>query len=349
MGEQAHQNVNFRRVASLGSIDRLLREVIAQYVERVHGEHALGAFLPWPAFGQNPFTIARQPGVRRVTIGKKIHEWRERGACGGAQILADALRGRFRQAGCVCQLPEAQREIGVTLMHQSPEVVDQLFVACAPIGEAEFRHHPLLHGFEQHRLKTAKRRAQRVVAGHKISQAAGQANQVPLRDRRLRVPCVASVRIRVIANMARVKGIHEPIRPVVKRQAENRHVVGVHDAMAKPHDLPCGHQLCRALDDRLQQVDVRRCGVPASRFAARRIMPVDDVIRQGAKIIRSFVGGPVLKRAKAHERRCHAGHDGRRLDRFTKDGVVGGDQGERTRGRDPEPLHGFAREVLAHG
>ena len=77
-------------------------------------------------------------------------------------------------------------------------------------------------------------------------------------------------------------------------------------------------------------------------------MPVDDVICQGSKVIRPFVGCPVLKRAKAHERRRHAGHDGRCLNRFTEDGVVGCDQGERTRGWDPQAVHGFAREVLAH-
>ena len=106
-------------------------------------------------------------------------------------------------------------------------------------------------------------------------QRLAQTKEIPVGDIGLLVVSVASLCIRVIANMAGVEGVQKLERAVVNRQPEDAHVVGVHHAMAKAHRLPSGHQLCGAFTDGLQQ-----CGIGLGGIAAGGVMVLNDKVGQ---------------------------------------------------------------------
>src|SRR5256885_16287676 len=56
--------------------------------------------------------------------------------------------------------------------------------------------------------------------------------------RRLLVVGVAAGFVGMVADVVRVERVDEAVRPVVQRLAGDRHVVGVHHAVAPAHRLP---------------------------------------------------------------------------------------------------------------
>ena len=88
-------------------------------------------------------------------------------------------------------------------------------------------------------------------------QAIRELIEIPVRHRGLSVPGVATAAVGVITNMLGIKAIHKTIRAVVKGEPQNRHVVCVHHAMTKAHNLPTCHERRRAPHDCTQQLHVR--------------------------------------------------------------------------------------------
>ena len=102
--------------------------------------------------------------------------------------------------------------------------------------------------------------------------------QVPETDVRLAGPRVAALVVGVVADVAGVEAVEKAERAVVDCQAEDRHVVGVHHAVAEPDRLPRRHQFGGAVRDLFEQRDIRLRGV-----AAGRVMVVDHKIGEPAQ------------------------------------------------------------------
>ena len=154
---------------------------------------------------------------------------------------------------------------------------------------------------------------------------------------------VAALRIGVIADVVRVEAVHEAERAVVDREAEDRHVVGVHHAVAEADGLPVRHQVGGAQRDFRQQREIRIVG-----FAAMRIEAVDDVIGERASILprdrssRNARSEP--KRTKLGDTRVTTA-DVSMVSRRTRQ--VGADDAQRARRRDAEVMHRFRAQEFA--
>lgn len=151
--------------------------------------------------------------------------------------------------------------------------------------------------------------------------------------------------------MAELERVHEPVRPIVQREAENGHVVGIHHAVAETDRLPVGHQERCAPGDRRQQAEnlAMLAVQPArARHAAFGVEPVDDVIGQHAQLFRLAARRPVLERAEPHEAGRHARHHGGGLDGLAHDRVIGHHQGQGALGGNAQAMHGLAGQILAH-
>ncbi|MNU89344.1 hypothetical protein D3C71_791790 [compost metagenome] len=115
-------------------------------------------------------------------------------------------------------------------------------------GEAEAAAHQVqIMGLEQRQVQ-AEGFAQGFDAD-KWRQGLGQGAEVPLADRHLVAERVAALIIGVVADEVGVEVVEEGERAEVEGDAEDRHVVGVHHAVAETVGLPFGDQLGVALDD----------------------------------------------------------------------------------------------------
>ena len=121
----------------------------------------------------------------------------------------------------------------------------------------------------------------------------------------------------MVANVLGIKAVHELKRPVIHGQAQNTHVVGVHDPMTKAHTLPLRHEF-GVFDGRelqkgqtpLLQREVCQMGqvqVILQIFSAQ----LKDKLGQGQQCIGVLKGRKMLKVAKANKTRRHAGDYGR--------------------------------------
>jgi hypothetical protein len=146
----------------------------------------------------------------------------------------------------------------------------------------------------------------------------------------------------VVADVARVERVHEAERPVVDRQPEDRHVVGVQHAVAEADALPLREQARRLARDLLEEVKVGMRRVPAL-----RVEPVDHVI--GQLLQRVVLLGPVevLERPEAHEARRQAGGDGRGFDGLADHRRVGADDRQRAGGGNAEVMQRLGAQELA--
>ena len=98
---------------------------------------------------------------------------------------------------------------------------------------------------DQRRL-VSRQRPPGFVLVHERQQGLGERVQVPLADVRLAMERVTPPTVGMVADEARVVVIQKAERPIVQGQPQNRHVVGVHDAVGKSDRLPLGHELRRA-------------------------------------------------------------------------------------------------------
>ena len=167
--------------------------------------------------------------------------------------------------------------------------------------------------------------------------------QVPERDVGLARIGVTAALVGMVADVAGVEGIEEAEGAVVDRQPEDRHVVGVHHAVAEAHCLPLRHQLGGALRHRFQQRGVGlRC------VAAGRVVLVDHEVGQAAQRV-GVVGGvrEVLEVAEADEARRHARAHRGGLDLLATHRQCRTGDAQRARRRNAEVMHRLRAEELA--
>ena len=166
--------------------------------------------------------------------------------------------------------------------------------------------------------------------------------QVPQRHAGLTAECVAALSIGVVADVRGVVAVEKAERPVVEGQPQDRHVVGVHHAVAKTHRLPLREQIGRATGDFLQH---RRIG--QGRLAALGIVMVDHEIGQPTQALGPVGLRKVLEVTEADEAWCHAGDHRSRLQRFAQHRQWRAGDGQRARGRDAQAVHGFGTQKFA--
>ena len=151
----------------------------------------------------------------------------------------------------------------------------------------------------------------------------------------------------MVAHVAGHKSVQKLEGPVVNRQAQDAHVVGVHHPVAKAHGLPLRHEARGTLAHRLQQGGVG-VACQAGAVQAFGVVAVDDVVGQRSQRSVLAVGCKVLKVTKAHKAACHAGDDGSGLDFFAADVPWGASDAQRARCRHTQAVHGYAAQKLAN-
>ena len=152
--------------------------------------------------------------------------------------------------------------------------------------------------------------------------------------------------VRVVANVGGVKAVQKLEGPVVNRQAQQAHVVGVHDAVAKAHRLPLRQQFGGAFLHLVQQGCVHIALPKRGALAALGQVVGDGVVGQGAQAVGVALGRKMLEVTKAQEAGGHAGHHGGALHGFAAHRLGRGHQAQRPGGRDAQTVHGFAAQVL---
>ncbi len=90
-------------------------------------------------------------------------------------------------------------------------------------------------------LVLGQRCSQRITV-YMASQRLRQFLQIPVTDRGLLIQRVTARRIRVVADKVRHVGIDKAVGAVIQRQAEQRHIVGVHHPVTEARRLPFGNQ-----------------------------------------------------------------------------------------------------------
>ncbi|MNS93885.1 hypothetical protein D3C72_1280830 [compost metagenome] len=169
-----------------------------------------------------------------------------------------------------------------------------------------------------------------------------QAVQVPECHLRLLAVGVAALRVGVVADMVGVERVEEAKWAVVDGQAQDRHIVGVHHAVAEADGLPVRDQVGGAQRDLAQQ---RLVGLGV--VAARGHEVVDDEIRQLAQRGDVVVRGEMLEVPEADKGRRQPGHHRGGFDGLAPHRRVRAHDRQRARGRHAQCGHGFGAEVLA--
>ncbi len=147
----------------------------------------------------------------------------------------------------------------------------------------------------------------------------------------------------VVADEPRIVIVHEPVGSIVQRQPENRHVVRVHHPVRPSHGLPLGDQRCRAFSHLSEEARIF-----VSVLVKMGKVLCDHVVGKDFQMLMLFPVIEDFKRAEADMRRRHADQRGTGFDLFSIDLVVTADKTERLCGRDTEPPHCGATEILAN-
>ncbi len=184
-----------------------------------------------------------------------------------------------------------------------------------------------------------------VVVVEQRQQGLGKAGQVPLSDAGLVAVGVATLPVDRAVDRTGVVAVHEGARSVVDGLSAERDVVRVHHAVDEAHHHPLGDEFGLCIDDRVEQTQgrVRRLGevwvvacdgVVGQRAGARDVLPRRE---EGKCSDPQVAGGD-------------PGQDGAGQGLLAIDGLSGGDDSERARGRDAQRVHALADHVLAqHG
>ena len=144
--------------------------------------------------------------------------------------------------------------------------------------------------------------------------------------------------------MAGIERFHESEGPVVERDPEDRHIVGVHHTVAKSHRLP----LCNEARGALDHFD-QKLFVGAGYAGELWKIFLDHVIRE---LLQVLMFAPVVEhfeRTEAHVRRGEAQQHRGGFRRFAIHGFVGAGDAERTRGGYAQCMHRFRAQILAYG
>ena len=210
------------------------------------------------------------------------------------------------------------------------------------IEETELGAHALLQRRRKDCLVRLKRCQGIFLLRYQRQQRLPQAKQVPVSDVGLLVVGIAALAVGVVADVVGFEAVQKLKGSVVDGQAQDAHVVGVHDAVAKTHCLPCGHEFCRALADRLQ-----KSGVGLRGIAAGRVKMVNHKVGQDFELGVLIGVAEMLKVTKADEAGRAAGDHGGGFYVFAKHLVIGAAQTQRPRAGYAKPMHGFRAQILA--
>ena len=244
-------------------------------------------------------------------------------------------------------MAEAAAEVGMTLVQDAEEAVDQFGVVLAHFAQAQLGGPQPCHGFavggrvavedavgDLHRLfRLFRQQRQRRLQ---------QARTVPVADLRLLVVGVAPGFIGVIADMVRVEGVHEPIGAIVQRQAQGREIVGIHHAVAEAHRLPLRHQ-ARGAFHQLGQPGLVAVVAPGE----LRIVLGYQVVGQRPQPLVLLLVVEELEVAEADEAGRGAAHHGSGFQRFAPYRRRGADQAQRTGGGNAQGMHRLRGQVFA--
>ena len=143
--------------------------------------------------------------------------------------------------------------------------------------------------------------------------------------------------------MAGIEGVQKTERPVVERQAQHRHIVGIHDAMAKAHGLPVRHQRGRLVCHFFKQ---RRIGLGGVKTFGGKVR--DDKVGQLAQRFRLVAVSKVLEVPEAQKAGRHARHDSGRLHLLAPHFTRRAGDAQGSRGRNAQRVHGFRTQELAY-
>ena len=255
--------------------ERLLDEVVARDVDRVHPVHRRAPM-------RDRSTEPAEPARQRSTHASNASGWRtgrrrsahraRRRQRTEARREVDALRVQQRRAGrrrarrrrrCPSASPSLARiAVAASAARSASGTCCSTSVATATGGRR------VVVEQRQHRL--------------------GQPGEVPLGDQRLVAVGVPAAVVDRAEHGRRVVGVHERARPVVDRLAGDRHVVGVHHAVDEPDEHPRATSDAWASSDRRRTA--RRTGLLG--LGGRRVVAGDRVVGEAAQQRR----GPAARR-----------------------------------------------------
>ena len=242
--------------------ERLLDEVVARDVDRVHPVHRVGVRTQrapaLPARRRSP-ARSRNSAARRLGVAARGGaEQRGRTTCGrrGSRAAARAARRPGRRP------PRRRGPSGRPSLARMP--ADQAASYRAP---------------ERRRgTPTASATACSWSSWSSGSSASASRARFHCGDDRLVAVGVAPAVVDRAVDRGRVVGLHERARPVVDGLARDRHVVGVHHAVDEADEHPLRDQRRLGGDDRLEQREVGLLGVGGG-----RVVPGDRVVGEAAQ------------------------------------------------------------------
>ena len=198
----------------------------------------------------------RQRGQFRVRAVKSVQPG-QRSAGVNEQIL-QTLCAIFTPGGAQAQASPKQGEVHALRRQQLQRAGVQRGERGVGCREPELARHGQIEGVGVGRFEGFQHRHRGVVVVNEGQQGLAQAKQIPVHHARLAVEGVAALGVGVVANVRWIKCVQKLERTVVQRQAQDAHVVGIQNPVAKAHRLPQRHQLRAALRHRAQQRQIGR-------------------------------------------------------------------------------------------
>ena len=322
------QAVDFGEVAFARQANRDLGEVVAQDELRIDTVHALGTLGVDAVFVAQARRIAQRPGVERGPIDEQV-----------------ALRhvGRAVAAVKTGQAPKRDREIAAVLRHQGHHVIDQRIVRLFHHRQAQLGRHARHHRLRKHALVGFERGHSHVGVTDQRQQRLRERMQVPQRHAGLACKRITPLVVAVIADVAGVERVEETVRAIVDRQAQHRHVVGVHHAVAEADRLPLGHQRRRAARHGFEQGRIRLLFCATS-----RVMVLDHEVGEPPQRRRLIVVRKMFEVAESNEAGCHACHDGGGFDFLAPHRQRRAGHAQGARGGNAQAVHRFGTKEFAN-
>ncbi|MNO62825.1 hypothetical protein D3C76_535060 [compost metagenome] len=154
---------------------------------------------------------------------------------------------------------------------------------------------------------------------------------------------VAATVVGVVADEVGVEVVEEGVRAEVEGDAEDRHVVGVHHAVAEAIRLPAGDQFGIALDDGAEHGQVGLLGLTA--FG---IVLFQHVVDQHALLLGLLGVVEVLEMTETHMALRQARQHGRAFTGFAPHRGAGTDYAQCPAGSDTQGVQGLGGEKLAN-
>ena len=304
----------FERVQQLGHLvvlallrlcNGFLRQIVAQDHARVGGQHAvLHGFGCGEGVLLQALVPALGPGVKRVALQKQVAAGRGLGWMAGDKF-----------GGALAELPPKQGVVHFVSRHELHEVFAQGVVAFDQGGEAQLGVHAALQRGGEEGFVGLERGHGLLGVVDERHEGLAQAKQVPVGHVGLAGIGIAAAVVGVVANVAGVEGVHELEGAVVDGEAQDAHVVGVHDAVAKAHGLPLGHHDGGALGHLGQQRGVG-VGLGSATGVKVRNHKVGQLAQRGVLA----AVAEVFEVPKANKAGRHTGDHGGRFNRFAPHG-----------------------------